>query len=317
MVAVDLGESHVVVTGGEGFLGSAVVRELHARGVRRVAVVPHADYDLREPEACAKAVSGADVVIHAAGNVGGIGYNQAHPAELFYDNALMGIHLLEAARRKNVKKVVLIGTVCAYPKFTTVPFREEDLWTGYPEETNAPYGLAKRMLLVQAQAYRQQFGLDAIYLLPTNLYGPGDAFGDRAHVIPALIERIAEAARQGAPKVDAWGDGSPTREFLFVDDAARGIVNAAAAYSGAEPVNLGTGREISIRELAQTIARMLGYRGQIVWQATRPNGQPRRCLDVSRAKAAFGFEAATPFEEGLKRTIAWYRNETPGLGVNA
>jgi len=251
-----------------------------------------------------------DLVIHLAAVVGGIGANRANPGRFFYDNAIMGIQLMEYARQFNVPKFVAVGTICAYPKFTPVPFKEDDLWNGYPEETNAPYGLAKKMMLVQAQAYRAQYGFNAIYLLPVNLYGPRDNFDlETSHVIPALIRKCAEAIREGKDEIVLWGDGSPTREFLYVEDAAEGILLAAERYDGELPVNLGSGHEIAIRDLANLVAREMGFRGRITWDTSKPNGQPRRCLDVSRAERLFGFRAQTPFEDGLKRTIAWYLNE--------
>jgi GDP-L-fucose synthase len=246
-------------------------------------------------------------VIHLAAQVGGIGFNQEHPAELFYNNAIMGIELMEAARKANVKKFVIAGTICAYPKFTPVPFREEELWNGYPEETNAPFGLAKRMLLVQAQAYRQQYGFNAIYLLPVNLYGPGDEFDPRSsHVIPALIRNMVEARDANKPTVQVWGTGKATREFCFVRDTAKAIVLATEHYDGAEPVNIGSGQEISIKDLAETIKKVVGYTGELAWDHSKPDGQPRRCLDVNRAKEGFGFTAETPFEQGLKETVEWF-----------
>lgn len=300
----------VMVTGGAGFLGSHVVAELRRRGATRIFVPRSAEYDLRREADIRRALQRAepDIVIHLAAVVGGIGANRREPGRFFYDNAIMGIQLMEQARLAGVAKFVSVGTVCAYPKLTPVPFREEDLWNGYPEETNAPYGLAKKMLLVQGQAYRQQYGFNAIYLLPVNLYGPGDNFDpERSHVIPALIRKFLEAKERGAREVVAWGTGSASREFLYVEDAAEGIALAAERYDGAEPVNLGSGREITIRELAGIIAKLVGFSGEIRWDTSQPDGQPRRRLDTSRAKALFGFEARTPFEEGLRRTIAWYR----------
>lgn len=300
----------VMVTGGAGFLGSHVVAELRRRGATRIFVPRSAEYDLRREADIRRALqrSEPDIVIHLAAVVGGIGANRREPGRFFYDNAIMGIQLMEQARLAGVAKFVSVGTVCAYPKQTPVPFREEDLWNGYPEETNAPYGLAKKMLLVQGQAYRQQYGFNAIYLLPVNLYGPGDSFDpERSHVIPALIRKFLEAKEQGAREVVAWGTGSASREFLYVEDAAEGIALATQRYDGAEPVNLGSGREITIRELAEVIARLIGFSGEIRWDASQPDGQPRRRLDTTKAKELFGFEARTPFEEGLRRTIAWYR----------
>ncbi len=302
-------ERRFVVTGGAGFLGSVVVRQMRERGAGEVFVPRSREYDLRRREAVLDLLADTrpDVVIHLAAIVGGIGANQARPAEFFYDNLLMGTHLLHESWRAGVQKFVTVGTVCAYPRLTPVPFREESLWDGYPEETNAPYGLAKKMLLVQGQAYRQQYGFNAIHLLLTNLYGPGDKFDlATAHVIPSLIRKCLEAQRRGDDTITAWGTGSPTREFLYVEDAAEGILLATEHYDKPEPVNLGSGVEISIRELAKLIAELTGFRGQIVWDATRPDGQPRRLLDTSRAEREFGFRARTPFREGLQRTIEWY-----------
>jgi len=306
---MDLTNSRILVTGGAGFLGSAVVRLLRERGCENISIPRSREYDLvrgSDVERLIREVR-ADVIIHLAARVGGIGANRAHPAAFFYDNAMMGIQLMEQARLFGAKKFVSIGTVCAYPKYTPVPFREEDLWNGYPEETNAPYGLAKRMLLVQGQAYREEYGFNSIYLLPVNIYGPGDNFDPKSsHVIPALIKRFVEAKEQGDDRVVNWGDGSPTRDFLFVDDAAEALVLATERYEGPEPVNLGTGQEISMRELAETIADLVGYHGEMLWDTTKPNGQPRRKLDTSRARELFGFEAATPLSEGLRRTVSWY-----------
>lgn len=299
----------VLVTGGAGFLGSFLVEELVRAGASPVDItVPRSrDKDLRVWENCVDVVEGKDIVIHLAASVGGIGFNQENPATLFFDNAIMGIQLMEAARRGGVGKFVQLGTICAYPKFTPVPFREEELWNGYPEETNAPYGLAKKMLLVQAQAYRQQYGFNAIYLLPVNLYGPRDNFDPRSsHVIPALIRKFVEAKESGEDSVTLWGTGKATREFLYVEDAARGIRLAAERYDGPEPVNLGAGFEISIMDLALLIKELTGFDGRLVWDTSKPDGQPRRMLDTSRAKEKFGFEARTDFREGLKRTIEWY-----------
>ena len=300
----------VLVTGGAGFLGSALVRTLEQRGLAKENIrVPRSrDLDLRQWENCVEAVRDVDLVIHLAAKVGGIGYNMANPGSLFYDNAVMGIQLMEAARQAGVRKFVAVGTICAYPKFTPVPFREEELWNGYPEETNAPYGLAKKMLLVQAQAYRQQYGFNAIYLLPVNLYGPGDNFDPASsHVIPALIKKFVEAVETGAESVEVWGTGSASREFLYVDDAAEGIAHAAERNARPDPVHLGAGIEITIRDLATLIADLTGFTGEIVWDTTKPDGQPRRCLDVSRAEREFGFRAKTSFEDGLKATVEWYR----------
>ena len=307
---LDLTQRNILLTGGSGFLGSWVRRTLVARGVpERQIVIPRSEsLDLRQWANCERAVDGHDVVIHLAGNVGGIGYNREHPGELFYDNLMMGAQLMEAARLAGVEKFVAIGTVCAYPKHTPVPFNEASLWDGYPEETNAPYGLAKKMLLVQAQAYRQQYGFNAIYLLPVNLFGPEDNFDpSSSHVIPALIRRIAQAMDAGEDEVVVWGTGSASREFLYVEDAAEGIVRATERYDSAEPMNIGAGREMTIRELVGTICRLLGYSGRIRWDATKPDGQPRRMLDTSRAERECGFRARVSTEEGLRRTIEWYR----------
>lgn len=300
----------VCVTGGAGFLGSFVVAELKRRGAQDVFVPRSKDYPLVEGEAVRRLLQDAqpDVVIHLAAHVGGIGANRAKPAEFFYDNLMMSTQLLHESWKQGVSKFVGIGTVCAYPKFTPVPFREEDLWNGYPEETNAPYGLAKKMLLVQSQAYRQQYGFDSIYLLPVNLYGPGDNIDlQSSHVIPAMIRKVLTAQAAGDDTVTLWGDGSATREFLYVEDAAQGIVLAAERFDGEEPVNLGSGNEISIKDLAETIARLAEFRGKFVWDTSKPNGQPRRGLDTSRAERLFGFRAQTGFEEGLRKTIEWYR----------
>lgn len=302
-------DRRVVVTGGAGFLGSFVVEELHARGADEVFVPRIEDYDLREHDAICQLLEDArpDIVIHLAARVGGIGANQAHPAEFFYDNLMMGVPLMHESWRAGVEKFVALGTICCYPKFTPVPFSEEDLWKGYPEETNAPYGMAKKMLLVQSQAYRQQYGFNSIFLMPVNLYGPGDNFDPQSsHVIPALIKKCVEAKEAGADHIVAWGDGSPTREFLYVADAAEGILLATERYNASDPVNLGSGFEISIKALVETIARLTGFEGEIVWDSNKPNGQPRRKLDTSRAKARFGFEATTRFEEGLRQMVAWY-----------
>ncbi len=305
-------DRRVLVTGGGGFLGRSLVETLRRRGAGDVLAPRSAALDLRERDAVRAALAREkpDVVVHAAAVVGGIGANRAHPGRFFYENAIMGIQLIEEARRAGVGKLVCLGTICAYPKFTPVPFREEDLWNGYPEETNAPYGLAKKMLLVQLQAYRQEYGFDGIYLLPVNLYGPHDNFDlETSHVIPAMVRKFLEAAAAGASEVVLWGDGSPTREFLYVDDAAEGIVAAAEGYDGPEPVNLGSGEEIAIRDLARLAAAATGYTGTIRWDASLPNGQPRRRLDVSRAERLFGWRARTRLAEGLAATVRWYRAE--------
>ena len=302
-------DKRVLVTGGAGFLGSFVVEKLRARGCQTVIVPRSKDYDLRDRDAIIRLFREArpELVIHLAAIVGGIGANQAHPGRFFYDNAIMGIQLMEYARQLDVQKFVAVGTVCAYPKFTAVPFTEDDLWNGYPEETNAPYGLAKKIMLVQAQAYRAQYGFNAIYLLPVNLYGPRDNFDlESSHVIPAMIRKCAEAKATGAAEIILWGDGSPTREFLYVEDAAEAILLAAEHYNADQPVNLGSGEEISIRDLAQLITEEVGFKGRITWDTTKPNGQPRRCLDVGRAKELFGFHARHTFREGIRQTVAWY-----------
>ena len=302
-------DKRVLVTGGAGFLGSFVVEKLRERGCQTVIVPRSKDCDLRDRDAIIRLFREGrpELVIHLAAIVGGIGANQAHPGRFFYDNAIMGIQLMEYGRQFGVKKFVAVGTVCAYPKFTPVPFREDDLWNGYPEETNAPYGLAKKMMLVQAQAYRAQYGFNAIYLLPVNLYGPRDNFDlESSHVIPAMIRKCVEAKQTGAVEIALWGDGSPTREFLYVEDAAEAIFLAAEHYNADQPVNLGCGEEISIRDLAQLITEEVGFTGRITWDTTKPNGQPRRCLDVSRAKELFGFHARHTFREGIRQTVAWY-----------
>lgn len=299
----------VMVTGGGGFLGSAVVERLRSSGAGEVFSVRSRDYDLRTRDGIERVLVDArpDLVIHLAAVVGGIGANRENPGRFFYENAIMGVELMEQARLAGVAKFVQIGTVCSYPKFTPVPFHEDDLWDGYPEETNAPYGLAKKMLLVQGQAYRQQYGFDVIHLIPVNLYGPGDNFDPASsHVIPALIKKCVDAREAGATEIEVWGTGSASREFLYVDDAAAGIVLAAERYDGAEPVNLGVGREITIRELVELIARLTHFDGELRWDTSKPDGQPRRALDTSRARERFGFQAVTSFEEGLRRTIEWY-----------
>ena len=302
-------DKRVLVTGGAGFLGSHVVEKLSRRGVACDAIlVPRRTIqDLRRWDVCLGVTAGIDIVLHLAGHVGGIGYNIAYPAQLFYDNLMMGGQLMEAARQNGVQKFVTVGTACEYPKNTPVPFRETDLWNGYPEETSAPYAIAKKSLLVGGQAYRQQYNFNAIHLLPINPYGPRDNFDlESSHVIPALIRRALEAKESGVKHIVAWGDGSPTREFLYVEDAAEGIVLAAEHYNWSDAVNLGSEFEISIKDLAEIITRLTGFEGKIVWDTTKPNGQPRRKLDTSRAKREFGFQAQTPFEEGLQRTIDWY-----------
>lgn len=304
----------VLLTGGAGFLGRFLREKLIESGCEenRIRIPRSRDTDLRDPEACRKAVQACDLVIHLAARVGGIGFNRRNPAVLFYDNAVMGIQLMEAARKAGVMKFVQMGTVCAYPKFTPVPFKEEDLWVGYPEETNAPYGLAKKMLLVQTQAYRQQYGFNAIYLLPVNLYGPGDNFDlQDSHVIPALIRKCVEAQRTGDAVLPVWGTGEASREFLYVKDCAEAIVRAAERYDKPDPVNLGTGSEIKIRELAQLIARLAGFEGRLQFDPGQPDGQPRRALNIDRAEKEFGFRARTPFEQGLRETIDWYREVFP------
>lgn len=302
----------VCVTGGAGFLGSFVVEKLQARGAE-VFIPTIEKYDLTKIESIRKMYddSHPDLVIHLAAQVGGIGANREHPAEFFYNNLMMGVQLIDEAYRRKIAKFVALGTICAYPKFTPVPFKEEDLWGGYPEETNAPYGLAKKMLLVQSQAYRQQYGYDSIFLMPVNLYGPRDNFNpESSHVIPALIRKCIEAKASGSESIEVWGDGSPTREFLYVADAAEGILLAAERYNSSEPVNLGSGMEISIKDLVTLIAKLTGFTGRIVWNTSKPNGQPRRRLDVSRAEREFGFKAKVNFEEGLRETIDWYIQKT-------
>ena len=299
----------VMVTGGGGFLGSAVVQRLQEAGAADIFVPRSRDYDLRTPDGIDRALTDGhpDLVIHLAAVVGGIGANRENPGRFFYENAVMGIELMERARLAGVGKFVQIGTVCAYPKFTPLPFHEDDIWNGYPEETNAPYGLAKKMLLVQGQAYRQQYGFDVIHLIPVNLYGPGDNFNPASsHVIPALIKKCVDAREAGSDYIEVWGTGSASREFLYVGDAAEAIVLGAEHYDGAEPVNLGVGREITIRDLVELIVRLTRFAGEIRWDSSKPDGQPRRALDTSRARERFGFVATTDFEEGLRRTIEWY-----------
>ncbi len=303
-------DKRILVTGGAGFLGSHVVGELRKRKAKNIVVSRSRNYDLRERKNCARLVEDKDIVIHLAGKVGGIGLNQKIPGELFFDNLIMGVQLMEEARLARVQKFVALGTVCCYPKFSPVPFKEEDLWNGYPEETNASYALAKKMLLVQSQAYRQQYGFNSIFLMPVNLYGPGDNFDlESSHVIPALIKKIFHAKEKDKDHIILWGTGKATREFLYVEDAARGVVLAAEKYNKSDAVNLGAGFEISIRELAELIAKLCGFGGKIIWDASKPDGQPRRCLDTTKAKNEFGFEAKTDFREGLRRTIEWYKKK--------
>lgn len=299
----------VCVTGGAGFLGKVVVRKLRERGVKDIFIPTLDRYDLTRLVDINQMLEDAkpDLIIHLAAQVGGIGANREHPAEFFYNNLMMGVQLMHRSWETNVGKFVAIGTICAYPKYTPVPFKEENLWDGYPEETNAPYGLAKKILLVQSQSYREQYGFNSVFLLPVNLYGPGDNFDPKSsHVIPALIKKCVEAKEHGEDQIVVWGDGSPTREFLYVEDAAEGILLASEKYNRSDPVNLGSGFEISIKDLVELIARLTGFEGRLVWDTSKPNGQPRRGLDTSRAKEYFGFKAQVPFEEGLKNTIAWY-----------
>jgi len=306
---MDLRNKKILVTGGAGFLGSHVAERLLAAGVPsgNIFVPRSSEYDLRRRGDCDKVVKGKDIVVHLAAKVGGIGFNQAKPGELFYDNIVMGAQMIDAAYKAGAEKLVVLGTVCGYPKFTPAPFKEEYLWNGYPEETNAPYGLAKKSLLIEAQAYRHQYGFNAIFLLPVNLYGPRDSFDpEKSHVIPALIKKVHDAQLAGRNFIELWGTGRATREFLYVEDAAEGIVLATERYDKPEPVNLGSGKEISIRELIGLICRLMNFKGDIRWDATKPDGQPRRLLDVSRAEREFGFSAKIGFEDGLKKTIEWY-----------
>lgn len=308
---IDLSKKKILVTGSYGFLGNYLIRNLtEKRGIplKSISRPRSKECDLRIWENCVEAVRGNEIVIHLAASVGGIGANREHPGKFFYDNLMMGVQLMEAARLAKSEKFVALGTVCAYPKFTPAPFKEDDLWNGYPEETNAPYGLAKKAILVQARAYRTEYGFNAIYLLPVNLYGPGDNFDPKSsHVIAALIRKVAEAQKEGKNFIDVWGTGKASREFLFVEDAAEGIILAAERYDKPEPVNIGSGMEITIKELITLICRLMNFKGEIRWDATKPDGQPRRTLDTSRAEKEFGFRAKTSFEEGLKKTIEWYR----------
>lgn len=304
----------VCVTGGAGFLGSFVTKKLQERGVKDIFIPTVEKYDLVNIDMVRKMYDDAkpDIVIHLAAMVGGIGANREHPADFFYGNLMMGVQLIHEAWLRGVQKFVALGTICAYPKFTPIPFKEDDLWNGYPEETNAPYGLAKKMLLVQSQAYRQQYGFNSIFLMPVNLYGPRDNFNPQSsHVIPALIRKCLEAKAANQPSIEVWGDGSPTREFLYVEDAAEGILLATEKYNGSEPVNLGSGMEISIKDLVSLIARLAGFEGELLWNTSKPNGQPRRRLNVERAEREFGFRAQVNFEEGLRRTIEWYKTQMP------
>ncbi|MDY7006783.1 MAG: GDP-L-fucose synthase [Cyanobacteriota bacterium] len=310
MTKLELENKKILLTGGAGFLGRQVVEQLRQAGANpnQITIPRSRDYDLCTLEACQKVVDGQDIVIHLAAHVGGIGLNQEKPAELFYDNLMMGVQLIDSAYKAGVEKFVCVGTICAYPKFTPVPFKEEDLWIGYPEETNAPYGIAKKALLVQLEAYRQQYGFNGVYLLPVNLYGPEDNFDPKSsHVIPALIRKVYEAQVRGDKELPVWGDGSPSREFLYSTDAARGIVMATQFYNESEPINLGTNYEVKIRDLVELICDLMEFQGEIIWETDKPNGQPRRCLDTQKAKEKFGFVANVDFKQGLKNTIEWYR----------
>ncbi len=308
-ITFSLKDKNVLVTGGAGFLGRYLIEKLERKSPKKIFIPRSYEFDLRKQEVCKKVVKGVDVVLHLAANVGGIGYNREKPGELFYDNLIMGALLMEEARIAGVKKFVGLGTICQYPKYTPVPFKEEDLWKGYPEETNAPYGLAKKMMLVQGQAYRQQYEFNVIHLMLVNLYGPGDNFSPQSsHVIPALIKRFLDAKARKDEFMVVWGTGKPTREFLYVEDAAEAIVLAAEKYNKPDPVNIGSSFEISIKELAQLIKKLTGFEGNIIWDKTKPDGQPRRKLDTSKAAKEFGFKSTTNFEEGLKRTIEWYKS---------
>ncbi len=309
---LDLSQKRLCVTGGAGFLGKHLIARLEHYGAKDIFVPRSADYDLVKGDDIARMIDDArpDIIIHLAAKVGGIGANMEKPGEFFYDNLMMGVQLIHQAWQRGVDKFVAIGTICAYPKYTPIPFKEEEIWNGYPEETNAPYGLAKKMLLVQSQSYREQYGYNSIFLLPVNLYGPGDNFNPASsHVIPALIRKCLEAKERGDKQIVAWGDGSPTREFIYAEDAAEGIALATMRYNCSDPVNIGSSFEISIKDLTETIARLCDFEGDVVWDTSKPNGQPRRKLDTTRAKERFGFEAKTDFEEGLKKTIAWYKEE--------
>lgn len=300
----------VIVTGGAGFLGSRVVKKISKFPIKDIIIPRSKDYDLRQKKDCARLVKNADIVIHLAATVGGIGFNRKYPATLYYDNILMGTHLIEESRKSGVKKFVAIGTICAYPKHTPIPFKEKNLWEGYPEETNAPYGLAKKMLLVQSQAYRQQYGFNSIFLLPVNLYGPGDNFDpNSSHVIPALIKKFVDAKNKKSEQVVVWGTGIPTREFLYVDDAAEAIVLATAKYNKKDPVNIGSSFEISIKDLVNKVQKLTNYKGKIIWDKSKPDGQPRRKLSVIKAKKEFGYISQTSFSKGLKQTINWYKKQ--------
>ena len=318
MSKLELENKRILVTGGSGFLGRQVIDQLHKAGANpnKITIPRSRDYDLRTLEACQRAVQEQDIIIHLAAHVGGIGLNKEKPGELFYDNLMMGVQLIDCAYKANVEKFVCVGSICAYPKFTPVPFKEEDLWNGYPEETNAPYGVAKKALLVQLDAYRQQYGFNGIYLLPVNLYGPEDNFNPRSsHVIPALIRKVYEAQVRGDKKLPVWGDGSPSREFLYSTDAARAIVMATQFYNESDPINLGTNYEVKIRDLVELICQLMEFEGELVWETDKPNGQPRRCIDTEKAKEKFGFVAEVGFKEGLKNTIDWYRENADRVEV--